>query len=67
MAGMPGGEVGAAAAPAEPTKVNYTLNVVTWYDDKVPPPTDQYNAGKGTPHSKDNVQEPSLSKVTDNF
>lgn len=56
-----------AVAAVEPTKVNYTMNVVTWYDDTVPPPTDQYNGGKGTPHSKDNVQEPSLSKVTNNF
>ncbi len=68
MGGMPGAEGGAtSAAPAEPTKVNYTMNVVTWYDDTVPPPTDQYNGGKGTPHSRDNVQEPSLSKVTNNF
>lgn len=67
MPGMPGGEAGTPAAPAEPTKVNYTMNVVTWYDDTVPPPTDQYNGGKGTPHSKDNVQEPSLSKVTGKF
>lgn len=67
MPGMPGGETAAAAAPAEPTKVNYTMNVVTWYDDTVPPPTDQYNGGKGTPHSADNVQEPSLSKVTGKF
>lgn len=69
MGGMPGmpGEVGATAAPAEPTRVNYTMNVVTWFDDTVPPPTDKYNGGRGTPHSKDNVQEPSLSKVINNF
>lgn len=68
LGGMPG-EAGAtaAAAPAEPTKVNYTMNVVTWYDDTVPAPTDSYNGGKGTPHSKDNVQEPSLSKITGKF
>jgi hypothetical protein len=65
--GMPGEAAGASAAPAEPTKVNYTMNVVTWYDDTVPPPTDRYNNGAGTAHSKDNVQEPSLSKVTGKF
>jgi hypothetical protein len=67
LGGMPGEAGAAAAAPAEPTKVNYTMNVVTWYDDTVPAPTDSYNGGKGTPHSKDNVQEPSLSKVTGKF
>ena len=67
LGAMPGEAGATPAAPAEPTKVNYTMNVVTWYDDTVPPPTDQYNGGKGTAHSKDNVQEPSLSKVTGKF
>jgi hypothetical protein len=67
LGGMPGDAGAAPAAPAEPTKVNYTMNVVTWYDDTVPAPTDSYNGGKGTPHSKDNVQEPSLSKITGKF
>jgi len=67
LGGMPGDAGAAPAAPAEPTKVNYTMNVVTWYDDTVPPPTNEYNGGKGTPHSKDNVQEPSLSKITGKF
>lgn len=62
---MPGQAANAApSAPAEPTTVNYVMNVVTWYDDTVPAPTETYNAGAGTPHSQDNVQEPSISKIT---
>jgi len=61
--GMPG-ETAVPTTPAEPTRVNYTMNVITWFDDTVPAPTDKYNNGKGTAHSKDNVQEPSISKIS---
>ncbi|MEO6908244.1 MAG: hypothetical protein ABI210_10170, partial [Abditibacteriaceae bacterium] len=65
--GATGGATGAADKPAEPTKVSYTMDVTTWYDDTIPPPSNVYNGGEGTAHSKDNVQEPSLSKVTGKF
>ncbi|MDQ3814063.1 MAG: hypothetical protein M3347_08935 [Armatimonadota bacterium] len=44
------GEAG-AAAPAEPTKVRYNLRILTQFDDRVPPPSDVYTAGVGTPNS----------------
>lgn len=63
-AGGPGGAGMAPTAPAEPTKVNYNLRVVKYLDDTIPPPTDQYNAGAGTAHARDSVQDPSISRVT---
>jgi hypothetical protein len=62
--GGPGGPGGAPAAPAEPTKVNYRLKVLKYLDDTLPSPTNTYNAGAGTAHSRDNVQDPPLSRVT---
>ena len=61
--GSGGGEAGGAAAPAEPTKVNYNQRITTWLDDRVPPPTDQFNGGIGTAHSKDSVNDPTLARV----
>ena len=63
-AAMGGGDAGGAAAPAEPTKVSYNLGVTTWFDDRVPAPTAQYNNGLGTAHSKDSVNEPGISRIT---
>jgi len=60
-----GGEAGgASAAPAEPVKVNYTMNVTTWLDDRVPAPSVSFNGGAGTAHSRDNVRDVDLSRVT---
>ena len=59
-----GGEGGAAAEPAEPTKVNYSMNVTTWLDDRLPSPTLRYTGGANTAHSRDNVTEPGLGRVT---
>ena len=62
--GMPGGAMGGAKAePAEPTKTTYTLRVARYLDDTVPAPTENYNAGAGTAHARDSVQDPSLAKV----
>lgn len=62
---LPGADAGGTpAAPAQPTTVDYTMNVTTWYDDSVPPPTDEFNGGAGTAHSKDNVQEQSIATLT---
>lgn len=62
--GMPGGAMGGAKAePAEPTKTTYTLRVARYLDDTVPAPTENYNAGAGTAHARDNVQDPSLAPV----
>ena len=55
---------GAPAAPAEPTKVKYSMNVTTWLDDRRPDPTVKYNGGAGTAHSRDNVNEVGLSRLT---
>jgi len=59
-----GGEGGAAAAPAEPTKVNYSMNVTTWLDDRLPSPTLRYTGGARTAHSRDNATEPGIGRVT---
>lgn len=66
MAGMMGGGGmgGAGGAPAQPTKVTYNLRVTKYLDDTTPPPTDQFNAGVGTAHARDSVQDPPLSRVT---
>ncbi len=58
MGGMGGG------APAQPTKVTYNMRVTKYLDDTTPPPTDQFNAGVGTAHARDSVQDPPLSRVT---
>jgi hypothetical protein len=63
-AAPPPGVGGEAAAPAEPTKVSYNLRVTTWLDDTIPPPTDRFNTGSGTAHSRDSVQDPPVSRVT---
>ena len=63
-AAMGGGEDGAEAEPAEPTKVSYNLNVTTWLDDKVPPVNYQYTGGAGTAHGRDSVTEPGLARAT---
>ena len=64
--GAPGGgpDGGAAAAPAEPQKVNYNLNVTTWFDDRIPSPNFTYTGGLGTAHSKDSVNEVGISRIT---
>ena len=54
---------GEAAAPAEPVKVSYNLRVSKYLDDTIPPPTDTFNAGAGTAHSRDRVQDPSIAKI----
>jgi len=59
-----GGSGGASAAPAEPIKVNYRMNVTTWLDDRVPAPSIPYNGGAGTAHSRDNVRDVDLSRAT---
>jgi len=64
MTGGGGDAGGASAAPAEPTKVNYRMNVTTWLDDRVPAPSIPYNGGAGTAHSRDNVRDIDLSRVT---
>jgi hypothetical protein len=61
---MMGGPGGMAAAPAEPTKVNYNLKVIKYLDDRLPLVTDQYTAGVGTAHARDSVQDPSIARVT---
>ncbi len=62
---VPGGDAGGAdAAPSEPTKVNYSMNVTTWLDDRLPSPSEKYNAGAGTAHSRSNVKEIGLSRIT---
>ncbi len=58
-----GGAAGAAAAPAEPTKVAYNQRITTWLDDTVPPPTDQFNGGAGTAHSRDSIPDISIDRV----
>ena len=63
-AGAGGGADGAAAEPAEPTKVNYNLKVTTWFDDRVPAPNVFYTGGLGTAHSKDSVTEPGIARIT---
>ena len=65
-AGMMGGEAGAEAAPAEPQKIRYNLNVTTWFDDRVPSPNFSYTGGLGTAHSKDSVNEVGISRITRN-
>ncbi|PQV64745.1 hypothetical protein B1R32_10312 [Abditibacterium utsteinense] len=62
MLGM-SGEAGAEAAPAEPQKVDYSLNVTTWIDDRVPNPTGQYVPGGAGAHTRDSVAEPGLSRI----
>ena len=64
VGGIPGGETGADAAPAEPTKINYNLNVTTWFDDRVPSPNLTYTGGLGTAHAKDSVNEPGIARIT---
>jgi len=59
-----GGAGGEAAAPAEPTSVNYRMNVTTWLDDRLPPPSIPFNGGAGTAHSRDNVRDVTLDRVT---
>ena len=63
--GMPGMGMPNAvkAEPAEPTKTTYTLRVARYLDDTSPAPTENYNAGAGTAHARDNVQDPSLAPV----
>lgn len=68
--GEGGADAGAAAAPAEPTKVNYNLRIVTYLDDRVPPPTEKYNSGAGTAHGiapgkrdQSLVREPSIERA----
>jgi hypothetical protein len=61
--GGPPGASGAPAAPAEPTKVSYNLRVTTWLDDTIPPPTDKFNGGLGTAHSRDSVQDATIDRV----
>lgn len=60
--GYPGAG-GAAAAPAEPTKVAYNQRITTWLDDSVPPPTEQFNGGAGTAHSRDSVPDLTIDRV----
>lgn len=62
-AAMGAGAGADAAAPAEPQKVTYSLNVTTWLDDRIPPPSNVYNGGLGTAHSRDSVTEPGISRV----
>ncbi len=64
--GFPVGDGGAGAAPAEPIKVNYNLNVTTWFDDRIPSPNFTYTGGLGTAHSRDSVTEPGISRITQN-
>ena len=59
----PGGAGGADAMPAEPTKINYNLNVTTWFDDRTPSPNLFYTGGLGTAHSRDSVNEPGISRL----
>lgn len=58
------GEGGADQAPAEPTKVNYTMNITTVLDDRIPSPTVKFTGGAGTAHSRDNVNEPGIARAT---
>ena len=63
---MGGGEMGVEAAPAEPQKITYNMNVTTWFDDRVPSPNFTYTGGLGTAHAKDSVNEVGISRVTQN-
>ena len=60
MGGAPGGAMmggdAGAGAPAEPQKINYNLNVTTWFDDRTPSPNLFYTGGLGTAHSRDSVR-----------
>lgn len=58
-----GGGEGGEGAEAQPSKISYSMSVTTWFDDTVPAPTDKYNGGSGTAHSKDNVQDPTTEKI----
>lgn len=62
--GMGGAGGGESSQPAEPTKVSYTLVVTTWYDDTVPSVHPKYVSGAGTAHSRDNVKDPSIEKIS---
>lgn len=56
-----------AATPAVPKSVTYNLRVVKFLDDRLPNPTNTYNGGLGTAHSRDSVRDPSLSKANGNL
>ncbi len=60
--GSGGGE--ADAEPEEPTKVNYSMNITTWLDDRIPGPSVRYTGGGGTAHARDNATEPGLGRAT---
>ncbi|HEX8550119.1 MAG TPA: hypothetical protein VF681_01055 [Abditibacteriaceae bacterium] len=59
--GAPAAEAGGVAT--EPVKVSYDLRVTKYLDDTIPPPSDSFNAGAGTAHSRDRVQDPSISRI----
>lgn len=66
MGGAPGGGAaggGGEAVAMEPTKISYNLRVTTWIKDEVPDPTEFYNGGAGTAHSRDSVTEPDLAPL----
>jgi hypothetical protein len=60
--GMMGGAAGGEAAAAEPSKINYSLNVSTWLDDNDIPATDTYT-GKGPAHSVDRPVDPNIDRL----
>lgn len=60
MAG--GGEAGGAGG--QPKKVTYDLRISKYLDDVIPAPTDSFNGGAGTAHARDNVQDPSIDRIT---
>jgi hypothetical protein len=61
--GEPGMEAGGGGAPATPPRVTYNLRISKYLDDTVPPPSDSFNAGAGTAHARDNVQDPSIGRL----
>ena len=64
VGGLGGAEGGdELASDAEGTKVSYNLKISKYLDDTVPPPTDTFNNGAGTAHSRDRVTDVGISRV----
>ena len=56
-----------ASVSAIPKSVTYNLRVVKFLDDRLPNPTNTWNGGAGTAHSRDSVRDPSIAKANGNL